>query len=78
MVSREGFEPSELQQVVSASFGFPHYQIYPGATMFIFSPLSFARGNLSASIASRPSSVMLAATGEITPPTMLHTFHSIV
>ena len=30
---REGFEPSELQQVVSASFNFPHYQIYPGATI---------------------------------------------
>src|SRR5712692_8346413 len=37
--------------------------------MFIFSPVRFACGNFSASIASRPSNVMLAATGEITPRT---------
>src|ERR1700687_2770275 len=35
--------------------------------MFIFRPVHFAVGNFSASIASRPSNVMLAATGEITP-----------
>jgi hypothetical protein len=28
---REGFDPSEFQQVVSINFDFPHYQIYPGA-----------------------------------------------
>jgi hypothetical protein len=59
--------------VVSASFGFPHYQIYPGATMCIFKPVRFAAGNFFLSIASRPSNVMLATTGEIAPPTIEQT-----
>src|ERR1700758_814959 len=35
--------------------------------MFIFRPVRFAFGNFSASLASRPSSVMLARTGLISP-----------
>jgi hypothetical protein len=37
--------------------------------MFTFRPVRFAFGNFSASIASRPSNVILAKTGLIAPAT---------